>query len=113
VVETAKRANLVLRFLLELAALAALAYGGYEATQSTAVRWALAIGLPVAGALVWGVLVSPRRAVDAPLPVRLVLEAAVLGGGVAALAIAERAASAIGFAVLLVVNRALMAIWRQ
>lgn len=111
--KTARRANLALRFLLELAALAALAYGGYEATESAAARWTLAIALPVAGALVWGVFVSPKRAVEAPLPVRLVLEAAVLGGGVAALAIAERTASALGFAVLVVANRALMAIWRQ
>jgi len=112
-VETAKSANLALRFLLELTALAALAYGGYEATESTAARWTLAIALPAVAALVWGVFVAPKRAVDAPLPVRLLVEATVLGGGVAALAVAGRAASAIGFATLVVANRALMAVWRQ
>ncbi len=111
--ETAKRANLALRFLLELAALSALAYGGYHSTESTAARWALAIALPVAGAVVWGAFVAPKRAVDAPLPVRLLLEALVLGGGVAALAVAGRVASAIGFAILVLANRALMTVWRQ
>ena len=111
--ETARWANLALRFLLELAALAALAYGGYQATDATAARWALAIALPAVAALAWGVFVAPKRAVDARLPVRLLVEAAVLGGGVAALAVADRGVSAIGFAILVVANRALMAVWRQ
>ncbi len=72
--------NLAVRFILELAALAALAYWGW--TQHTGIlRFLLAIGLPVFGAMLWGVFAvpdDPSRSGHAPVPVpgilRLLLE---------------------------------------
>lgn len=50
---------LAVRFLLELGALAALAYWGYR-TGTGFARYALALGAPLAAAVVWGVLVAPK-----------------------------------------------------
>ncbi len=55
----AKTANLGLRFLLELGALAAVAYWGFT-TNDGVLRWALGIAAPVAVAVVWWLFVSPK-----------------------------------------------------
>ena len=84
-------ANLALRLLLELAALAALAAGPLLALDSLA-AWALAIALPAVGAVAWGTLGVPgdgsrgKAPVAVPGPVRLTLEAALFSGACAALA---------------------------
>ena len=77
--------NLAVRFILELAALAALAYWGW--TQHTGVlRYLLTVSLLVLGAVLWGVFAVPgdrSRSGDAPVPVpgilRLLLELLLFG----------------------------------
>lgn len=72
--------NLAVRFALEILALAALAYWGW--TQHTGIlRYLLTIGLPLLGAVLWGVFAVPgdrSRSGIAPVPVpgivRLLLE---------------------------------------
>lgn len=72
--------NLGVRFLLELAALAALAYWGW--TQHTGIpRYLLSIGLPFLAATLWGTFRAPEDSSangKAPVPVagwlRLLLE---------------------------------------
>jgi hypothetical protein len=75
--------NLMLRFLLELSALAVAGYWGWATARG---RWRLllAIGLPLLLALLWGVFAvpdDPSRSGRAPVPVpgalRLLLELAV------------------------------------
>lgn len=73
-------ANLALRFILEISALAAIGVGAYN-LASGFLGWVLAIGLPVAAAVVWGVFNVPgdeSRSGKAPVAVsgviRLVLE---------------------------------------
>jgi hypothetical protein len=51
--------NLGLRFLLELSALAALAYWGSQ-TGSLPVAITLAVVTPLAGAVLWGLFVAPK-----------------------------------------------------
>jgi hypothetical protein len=70
-------ANLALRFALELAALAALAYWGAETPDAAWARVVLAVGAPLVAALVWGAFVSPKPWVVVPAAVRLVAEIAV------------------------------------
>lgn len=77
--------NLAVRFLLELAALAALAYWGWT-QHSGVLRFLLAVGLPLLGATLWGVFAVPgdrSRSGGAPVPVpgivRLLLELALFG----------------------------------
>lgn len=52
--------NLGVRFLLELASLAAFGYWGATVRASGALRALLAIALPLAVALVWGLFISPK-----------------------------------------------------
>jgi hypothetical protein len=59
-----KTANLGLRFLLELSALAALGYWGSQ-TGPLVVSIVLAIAAPLAGAAVWGVYAAPEVAASA------------------------------------------------
>lgn len=75
--------NLAFRFVLEIAALTAIAVGGY-ATSSGAWAWILAIALPLAAAVVWGTFNVPgdrSRSGEAPVSVsggvRLIIELGV------------------------------------
>ena len=78
--------NLVLRFVLELCALAALAYGGWHATGPLWARAALAVLLPLLAAVAWGRWVAPKASHPLPDPLRLVPEWCVFGGAAIALA---------------------------
>lgn len=97
--------NDALRFLLELSALAALGYWGWTA-GSGRVAVALATGLPLAAAVVWGVFRVPDDPGPAPVavagPVRLVLEATLFGAAVALLALAAQPVAAALLALLVV-----------
>jgi hypothetical protein len=59
-VDTLRAGNLVVRFLLELAALAAFGYWGVTTAASRVVQVALAIVLPTTMAIVWGLFISPK-----------------------------------------------------
>jgi hypothetical protein len=105
-----RAAPLAVRFALELCALAALAYAGFQA--GGAVGWLLAVALPVAAAALWGAFVAPKRAVDASAPVRLLVEALVLGGAAVALALADRVVLGVALAVVALADRVLIAVLR-
>jgi hypothetical protein len=73
---------LALRFLLELAALAALAWWG------AGVHVALAVAAPVAFAVLWGLFVAPKARIVLPLAARRAVELALWSAASAALALA-------------------------
>jgi Protein of unknown function (DUF2568) len=77
-------ANAGLRFVLELCALAAVAYWGWTETSGP-LRWLLVIGTPFAVALVWGRWIAPKAARPLRDPLRLAVELLVFGSAVAAL----------------------------
>ncbi len=97
-------ANLAFRFVLELLALAGLAWGGFALAWSGWGRIVQAVVLPVTAAVVWGTFAvpdDPSRSGRAPVPVpgwvRLVVEFVVFGAGVAGFL----AANAPGFSLAL------------
>jgi hypothetical protein len=67
-------ALLVLRFVAELALLAALAWGGWHLTDGTPLSLVAAVLLPAVGALVWGRWVAPRASHRLPDPARAAVE---------------------------------------
>ena len=78
-------ANLVFRFVLEIAALVALGIGTFN-LASGVLAWFLALLVPFLGAVVWGVFAVPgdeSRSGQAPVPVpgavRLIIELAFFG----------------------------------
>jgi hypothetical protein len=107
-----KVANLALRFVLELCALAALAYWGAQTDGPSYTRIGLAITAPLLAATLWGLFVSPKAPVDIPA-VRWVVELAVFGSAVVALAAAGNSGLAAALLVVYVFNRVLVSVWKQ
>ncbi len=107
-----KAANLAVRFLLELCALASLAWWGAETSEHALSSIALALGVPLVAALAWGLVVSPKRRVDIPV-VRWVVEIAVFGGAAAALVAVGAGGLALALVAVYAVNRILVSVWRQ
>jgi len=99
---TAEASNLALRFLLEMATLAALAYFGFVTFIP------LGVVLPVIGLFVWGTFVSPSSKRRLDDPARLAVEVVFFGSGVVALALAGLVPLAIAFAVAVVVHIGVM-----
>jgi len=107
----APAANLALRFLLELASLAALAYWGFDTGRSAVADVALGVGAPLLAAAVWGTFAAPkseRRLRGAAL---VAVQLCVLGAGVLALAVTGQPVLATLFAALVVLNTVLLHIW--
>ena len=96
-------ANDGLRFLLELCALAALAYWGFH-TSSGAVQWVLGIGAPLAMAVIWGLFMSPKARWRLHDPARLVGEIAIFGAAAGALGDADQPTPAIALAAAVAVH---------
>jgi Protein of unknown function (DUF2568) len=89
-------ALLAVRFLLELAALASLAYWGFTEYDGV-VSILLGVGAPLVAAVVWGLFVSPKARYGSPIR-QAVGEAAVFGAAVIALFAADQPVLAIVFA---------------
>jgi hypothetical protein len=70
---------LALRFVVELALFAAVAYVVSRVAEGTVVRVLLGVLGLAAVTTLWGVLLSPRRRFDLPLTWRVVLELALVG----------------------------------
>jgi hypothetical protein len=97
--------NLGLRFVLELCALAALAYGGWHVPGPIWARTGVAVALPLIAAVAWGRWVAPKASHPIPDPLRLVPEWFVFGGAAVALAVIDHPTLAILLAVLAAANR--------
>lgn len=97
-----KAANLALRFFLELAALAALAYWGWGVT------WVLAIAAPAAWIVLWATFGSPKAKVTLSTPQRIGFEAVVFGAAAGALWAAGQPAWAVVLFAAWAANRAVL-----
>jgi hypothetical protein len=106
-------ANRALRFLLEVAALVAIAYWGFDTGDSLPVRVALGLAAPLVVAVVWGVFGSPQAAVPVSDRGRLLLEGLVFGAAAAGLYAAGQPILGGLFAAVVVGNHALMQLWDQ
>ena len=97
---------LTVRFLLELAALAALAWWGVRTGETALMKVLLGAGAPLAMAVVWGAFVAPKAAFAVPGPVHVALQLAVLAAAAGALVAIQKVTAAEVFAVTAVVNGA-------
>ncbi len=102
--------NLALRFVLELCALVALAYGGWHVSGPVWLRILLAVALPLAAAIIWARWVAPKASHPLPDPQRLIPEWVVFGGATVALAATGHPILAALLAVLAAGNR--LVLWR-
>lgn len=97
-----------LRFVCEMAALAAVAYWGQQAADGVAGIVLAAIAVAVV-AVVWGVFLAPRRRLEAGLPARLAIELAVWVAASSALWSAGQPTPAVVLFVVAVVTGAINA----
>ena len=104
--------NLTLRFVLELAGLAAVAFASLQGFEGVA-RWLVAIGAPAALALFWAYVVAPGAANPLSPSLREVIGSLAPLCAAGALALAGHPRLAIVFAVLIVTNNLLLAVMRD
>ena len=107
-----KAANLGLRFLLELSAIAAVVYWGFEA-GSGIWGWFLAVGAAAAVIVVWSLFPSPKATIVLARPLRLGLEFVVFGVAALALAAAGQVILAVVFAAVAAVSSSLNYLWTR
>jgi glycerol uptake facilitator-like aquaporin len=104
--------NLVLRFLLELAGLAALGYVGFQLFDGP-VRWVTAFAAPSVLALTWALVVAPNASNGLPPSVRELIGSALLLAVALGLALAGQSQPATVFAALVVVNTVFLVVLGQ
>jgi hypothetical protein len=101
--------NLSIRFLLELAALAALGVWGWQQSESW-VRLIPALGMPIVAAGLWGVFRVPNdpgpASVAIPGVLRLILELAVFGFATWALYVSGYTSLGLIFGIVVVIHYA-------
>ena len=108
-----KSANLALRFLLELCALAATAYRGATGERPHGRPILLAVAAPVTVGVVWVPFVAPGATIHTRPVTRFLVELAVFAAAASALLRRGRVALAAVLGLCYAVNRALMAVWDQ
>ena len=106
-------ANLTVAFMLELWALGALGYWGFQTGNGLLMKLLLGIGAPLIAAVAWGLFVAPKASIPVPSPVRLLIELAVFGAAAAGLWQRDHATMAIALLVILVVNHGLIYLLEQ
>lgn len=108
-----KQANLALTLLLELGALAALAYWGFATGATIPVKIALGIGTPAAAILIWAIWGAPRSEHRlqgrAYWLLRIVFDAA---GAIALFVIGQHTLGVV-FALIAALNCILAYAWKQ
>jgi hypothetical protein len=80
---------LLVRFMLELAALAALVVGGHGLVNGVP-GWAIGIAAAAVAATLWGLFVAPRARVALPTPGRLTIEVVIFLAASAGLVLANQ-----------------------
>lgn len=104
--------NLLARFLLELAALAALVFAGSRAAQHLAAIM-LAIAAPCCLAILWWLFAAHKARYALPRPAKAIVGFLLLETSAAALAITGRPGLAGEFALLILANSWFLYAWRQ
>lgn len=101
--------NLALRFILELAGLAAAGYVGFQLVEGPA-RWVTAFAAVAALAVTWMLVAAPKATNGIPLPVRSLIGSALLLAVAVGLGMVGQPQPALVLATLVVVNTVILAI---
>ena len=108
-----KSINLALRFVLELGALAGLAYWGWQTGSNPITRVLPAVVAPLAAAGFWGRFIAPKAPQRLRDPVRAAVEIVVFGGATAAIVVAGAAATGAVFGIAAAISLVLMFLFGQ
>jgi len=105
--------NIGLRFFLELSALAAYGYWGFQRGGSTPLRWLLGLGAISVVALLWGRWAAPASAHRLTGPGYYLFQLLIFGGATLALYASGRATLALLFGIVVLNNIILLIYWNQ
>jgi hypothetical protein len=108
-----KNVNLALAFFLELGVLAALGYWGFYTGQGSFARIGLGIGAPVVAVVVWALFGAPQAVRRLKGLWFLILRVVFFGSAAVALFAASQRVLSVVFALVFVVNLALIYAWAQ
>jgi hypothetical protein len=100
--------NLGLRFLLELAGIAALAFWGWNVTTAQPARIVLAVGAPIVLIVVWALAVAPKAENSLPQTTRMLIGSVLLLVAAGGVYLAGQPVAAFVFGALVVANTILM-----
>lgn len=100
-------ANEILRFLLELVAIATICFWGFALWPAPWLNWVMGIAAPLLAAIVWGLFRSPKAPVHLGPSWRAVVEICVMGAATVAWFALGQPIIGIAFAVLALVSGAL------
>lgn len=106
--DTLRLANLALRFLLEVGALVAIGRWGWTASAPPFARAALAVVLPVAMAIVWGLFIAPKARFPTGVNGRAILGLVVFLVAAASLHARGHTRLAMSFGALAIVSAVLL-----
>ena len=112
-IETLKGLNLARAFILELCAVGALAYWGFNASENTLIQLLLGIGAPLALIVMWGMYLAPRSSRRFKEPVLTIAKLIIFGFATAALTWAGQTTAAAIFLAAALVNLVLALVWKQ
>ncbi|MDT3426418.1 hypothetical protein J2Z22_001944 [Paenibacillus forsythiae] len=107
-IETLKMFNLGLRFVLELVVLTVYGFYGYRLGWGAWSQRALGIGLPLAAAVLWGLLGAPKATFALPAPLHQLLELLMFGLPAALLLRMNHPALAVLYGAVVLGNKLLM-----
>ncbi|KAB2332074.1 DUF2568 domain-containing protein [Cytobacillus depressus] len=113
IVESLMLVNVAIRFLLELFGLFVYGYWGYKVGGTAAMRWGLAIGIPLIIATAWGLFGSPKAAFLLSGFPHLLLEIGVFLIPAVLLLNLGKVPLALIYGIIVILNRLLMYIWDQ
>ncbi|MBC3843177.1 YrdB family protein [Streptacidiphilus sp. 4-A2] len=99
--------NEALAFLLELTAIAVLAWWGFATDHGLLLRLLLGLGAPIAAMTLWGLFAAPKARFQVGIPLVLLVKAAVFGAAVLACLALGGPAAALALAVSAAANTAL------
>ncbi|MFS0862397.1 YrdB family protein [Fredinandcohnia sp. 179-A 10B2 NHS] len=108
-----KSLNIGVRFLLELCVLASLGYWGFTLDKGMFLKWGVGIGAPLIAAVIWGTFIAPKSPYLLDEPMRLVVEILIFAAAFFALYFSGNQGFAWALAVVAVINRTLLVIWKQ
>lgn len=108
-----KSVNLALAFVLELAALAAFAYWGFNTGDSSLVHVVLGLGVPVLAAALWGIFAAPKSSRRLQGGAWWVFKVVFFALASAALFVAGQPTLGLVLGVVAAVNLVLLYVWQQ
>jgi hypothetical protein len=105
-------AVLSIAFLLELSALVAFTYWGFQLDRGWMMKILFGIGTPILVAIIWGTFIAPKASLPVSDLLRIVLQFILFGLAATALYYSNKGMLAVIFMFIVIINLSLMYIMK-